>query len=194
MDWVSIVRQHVIEMSSKRGHSVSHRIDHIDRVAQYVDDIAAAYPESDKEIMAIAVLLHDAGESYDNKSEHVACSMDIARRLLGAIHYPPDRTDKVLKVIAEHSSEHIDAVMPSSLEARIVFDADKIDGVGAIGIARVFSLFGQMGKGPLEAVEWYRKKICTARGNLQTPEGRRVFAAKARYTETFLKTLERERG
>jgi uncharacterized protein len=93
-------------------------------------------------------------------------------------------------VIAEHSSEHVRTIQPSTREAKILFDADKLDGLSAIGIARVFSLFGQMGQAPFEAIEWYKRKIDVSLEHIQTEEGRRLCNARLPYVQQFLSQME----
>ncbi len=73
-----------------------------------------------------------------------------------------------------------------------MFDADKLDGLGASGIARVFALFGQRGLEPEKAIEWYEKKIEIAVKNLQTKEGKRMARKKLKYVKEFLKMFKNE--
>jgi len=105
-----------------------------------------------------------------------------------------ERAKQVLEIIAQHSTEHVETVKPTSNEAKVLFDADKLDGMGVIGIARVFALFGQMGKSPIEAIAWYRNKISLAHHHLQTEEGRRLFEARLEYVVGFLLELEYSSG
>ncbi len=83
-----------------------------------------------------------------------------------------------MQIISEHSTERL-ANWPTTIEAKILFDADKLDGLGASGIARVFALFGQKGKTLLEAVSWYLHKIELSKENMQTEEGRSMAKGKS---------------
>src|ERR1700744_1407087 len=114
--------------------------------------IAATIEGVDDEILELAVLLHDVDQPAGRKAEHVELSLRAAEEILRQADCPSDRANNVLAVIAEHSTEHIRTIKPSTSEARILFDADKIDGLAAVGIARVFSMFGQMGLPPFDAV------------------------------------------
>ncbi|HWQ18242.1 MAG TPA: hypothetical protein VN455_00570 [Methanotrichaceae archaeon] len=58
------------------------------------------------------------------------------------------------------------------MEAGILFDADKLDGLCASSISRVFALFGQRVQSPLDAVPWYLHKMELAIKDMQTAEGR----------------------
>ena len=79
---------------------------------------------------------------------------------------------------------------PKSLEAKILFDADKLDGLGASGIARVFALFGQRGLDPEKAIEWYEKKIEIALKNLQTKEAKKIARKRLAFVKKFLKMFK----
>jgi uncharacterized protein len=97
-----------------------------------------------------------------------------------------------LDLIREHSTEHISTVRPSTIEAKILFDADKLDGLGAFGILRVFMLSRQVGRSLPDAIRWYRKKIAIATPNMQTPEGRAMMENRLPLVESFLSDLESE--
>jgi uncharacterized protein len=172
--------------------SVAHRMDHLERVARNARTIMASYPAADAEILLLAVLLHDVEQPYDDKAGHVARSAGVAERLLDEIGYPSPRTAHVLQVIREHSSEHVATTPPTSIEAKILFDADKLDGLGPHGILRVFQLSQQMGRPLSESIVWYRRKIAVAGANIQTAQGREMMAAKLPLVEDFLAALERE--
>src|ERR1700759_1550035 len=134
--------------------SVAHRFDHVMRVLSNAETLAASYPDADVEILTLAVLLHDVEQPFDDKANHVAYSATVAERMLAELSYPVDRIRRVVQVIREHSTETIDVSNPPSIEARILFDADKIDGVCAFGILRVFALSQQMGRPIPESIAW----------------------------------------
>lgn len=186
------VKSEVIKRVSKSAQSVAHRFDHVERVMRNALKIAATIERVDYEILELAVLLHDVDQPVGRKAEHVALSLRAAEQILRQAGCPSDRANDVLSVIAEHSTEHVRAIKPSTDEARILFDADKLDGLGAVGIARVFSLFGQMGLPPFEAIQWYRRKIEIALEHVQTDEGRRLFLLKLPYVQQFLSEMESE--
>jgi uncharacterized protein len=170
--------------------SVAHRFDHIMRVLANAEAIAKFHPEADREILTLAVLLHDIDQPFDDKANHVAYSAMAAEKILSELAYPADRIRRVVQVIREHSTETIEVSKPTSIEARILFDADKIDGVGAFGILRVFALSQQMGRPIPESIAWYRRKIDTALAHMQTPEGRATALRRLPLVESFLADLE----
>lgn len=181
------------EVSQRLNHpeqSVAHRFDHIERVWANAKKIAATIENVDLEILELAVLLHDVEQHAGKKAEHVESSMRTAEQILRQFDCPADRIDLVLNVIAQHSTEHVETVKPSTNEAKILFDADKLDGIGAVGIARVFALFGQMDLPPFAAIAWYRGKIAISLKHVQTEEGSKLFRSNLLYVEDFLALME----
>jgi uncharacterized protein len=185
------VRDNVRTLYAADVQSVAHRMDHIERVLENTRKIADYFPEADRELLTIATLLHDVTSPFNRKEEHVELSMETARKILKEIGYPPERMERVIAIIAEHSTERLKEAL-SSVEARILFDADKIDGIGPNGIARAFALFGQRGYAPSSAIAWYRKKIETTRRNMKTDHGRKMAMERLPYVEDFLHRFEEE--
>ncbi len=186
------VKAEVIRRLNRPEQSTAHRFDHIERVMRNAQLIAATMDEVDHEILELAVLLHDIDQPPGRKAEHVELSLRAAEGILRDAGCAEDRARRVLDVMAEHSTEHVDTVQPSTTEARILFDADKLDGVGAVGVARVFSFFGQMDLPPLDAIRWYRAKMQIALENIQTEEGRRLCGSRLEYVHGFLARMEAE--
>lgn len=191
-DYCLAVRERATVLYMDSDQSVSHRMDHIARVLRHALAISAYFPGTDRELLTISVLLHDITSPFDRKQEHVRLSMETARKILDEIGYPQDRTERVVRIIAGHSTEDPKNGLLPSIEARILFDADKIDGAGPVGLARAFALFGQQGKPPGAAIEWYRRKIVTALCHMQTDPGRTMFLERLRYTAEFLEKFDAE--
>jgi uncharacterized protein len=192
VNYIEQVESRLGDHIERDEQSVAHRMDHIQRVRANARAIARHYEGVDLELLDLGALLHDVRQPYDDKKNHVAYSADLARQILLGIGYDPARIDRVVGIIEEHSTEHVEQVAPSSIEAKILFDADKLDGLGASGILRVFALFRQMGKSVEEAIPWYRRKIDIARRHMQTPEGRSIAEERLALVKTFLATLESE--
>jgi uncharacterized protein len=184
------VRARVRDLLGNERQSVAHKFDHLMRVQANAERIAKSYPEADIEILTLAVLLHDVDQPFDDKANHVAYSAAAAQTILADLSYPPARTSQVVQVIREHSTETIETSRPSSIEARILFDADKIDGLGGFGILRVFALSQQLGRSIPDSISWYRRKMNAAWKNLQTPEGREIALKRLPLVESFLADLE----
>jgi uncharacterized protein len=113
-----------------------HDFDHILRVLALVERIGAL-EGADMEILRTATLLHDASGATPGEAsrlEHHLASALVADSVLQEAGWPPDRREAVLHCIRAHRFRSTEA--PRSLEAKILFDCDKLDVLGAIGVAR----------------------------------------------------------
>lgn len=192
MNTVERVKKIVKEtVRTSKNQSVAHKWGHILRVHDNAMEIAKHYGEVDLQCLQLAALLHDIAQPYYDKKSHVASSMKKARQILNDLNVDKKTIDKVANIIREHSTEQIND-RPSSIEAKILFDADKLDGLGAIGIARVFAYCGQRGMSPEEAIQWYFSKIDIAAPNIQTSVGAKMVRKKLSYVEKFLSKLKQE--
>lgn len=185
-------------LAGKKNQSISHRIDHFGRVWKRAKSIAKKMMEDldiviDMEALEIACWIHDLNESYKGKkANHVKDSMTDGAALMRKVGCPEGLIKKVLQIISEHSSENIMA--PTSVESKILFDADKLDGLGAIGIARVFALCGQQGLSISETVKWYRAKILKAIPYMRTDIGKKLAAEGLPDVISFLDEIEKEQA
>lgn len=114
-----------------------HDFDHILRVYRLAERIGQA-EGADMEILLAAVLLHDtadaAPDSQGERPTHHLASADFARRYLTEEGWPEDRIEAVLHCIRTHRFRGTER--PQTLEARILYDCDKLDVTGAIGVLR----------------------------------------------------------
>jgi uncharacterized protein len=124
-----------------------HGFDHVLRVLHLVEMIG---PElgADAEILRAAALLHDSADAAPvegkDRTSHELTSADFARQVLLEEGWPEERIQAVQHCIRAHrfrSSE-----IPQTLEAKILFDADKLDVVGAFGVARTLGYAQQAGQ------------------------------------------------
>ena len=188
-----VIRKVQDMLSNKPNQSVAHRWDHLERVYKRAINLAEMSNKSqdiDIGVLKIAALLHDIDQPYNNKQNHVSKSVKKAEEILHEINYPTNKIQKVIKIILEHSSE--DNKQPSTLEAKILFDADKLDGLGAVGIARVFSLCGQQGLTPSQAIVWYKQKIKKAMPLMQTNVAKQIVERELAYVNSFFEKYKKE--
>ena len=93
------------------------------------------------EIVRTAVLLHDMG--LDNgRAEHEQVAAERARAVLAG--HTPEKVKAVVQAIRSHRFRS--GPPPQTLEAKCLFDADKLDAIGAVGVARVFAYAGAAGQ------------------------------------------------
>jgi len=125
-----------------------HGFDHILRVYRLAERIARA-EGADIEIVQAAVLLHDAQEQSlgenDERSTHHHRSAEFAYQVLLEKGWPEERIQAVLHCIRAHRYRD-DNEQPQTLEARVLFDADKLDAIGAVGVARAIAYAAQAGE------------------------------------------------
>lgn len=136
---------HLKEIVKKELSCSAHGIEHTERVYNLAVHIAKD-ENVDMDIIKAAALLHDIGrakEDQDNsgKSDHAVIGAEMAEKILKAIGFPEDKIGKVSECILTHRSRS--DRKQESKEAQILFDADKIDCLGAIGIARSFAWVGK---------------------------------------------------
>ena len=194
MERIEKVKQIVREiLENSAEQSLAHRWDHVQRVYTIALKIAEKYNNVDTELLQLAALLHDLDQPFNNKKEHAKLSAKKAAEVLAKVGYSRDVIEKVCKIILEHSSENeLETQRFSCLESKILFDADKIDGAGAIGIARALILFGQQGRRIDECLEWYKKKIEKTLPFLQTEEARNLALRRLKFAEEFFNKYQEE--
>jgi uncharacterized protein len=117
---------------------LAHGWEHVSRVYNLALSIAEQ-EGADRFIVGMAALMHDLGrtaqhDGNNNNAHHADLSVAVASELLQAYSVPADKQQAILHAIVAHSfSKDIE---PLTLEARVVRDADRLDGLGAIGILR----------------------------------------------------------
>lgn len=114
-----------------QGADAAHAFDHVLRVLALAERIAIA-EGADLEIVRTATLLHDIARS---EPDHHLRGAERARELLAG--WPADRVDAVCHAIEAHRFRK--GPSPATLEAACLCDADKLDAIGAIGVARAIA-------------------------------------------------------
>ena len=117
------------------GHDVSHTM----RVYRNALTIAAREKKCDMEIVSLAALLHDAD---DHKLFHTVDNAN-ARRFLTDQSVDPGKTERIINAINSVSFSQNRGKHPETPEGKIVQDADRLDAIGAVGIARTFAYGGE---------------------------------------------------
>jgi len=199
------------------GDDPVHGFDHVLRVYRIAETIAKA-EKADLEIVRTAVLLHDAEDPAqtpgsfgpDERCSHQHTSAQLAGRVLEKEGWPGERIEAVQHCIRAHRFRD-GSEPPLTLEARILFDADKLDAIGAIGVARAvayasrahqpayaqpspnFLASGQTGPGePHSAFHEYLFKLRRRKDLLFTPTARAVAEERHQFLVAFFDRLELE--
>ena len=192
--------------SNARG---SHDWDHTQRVYNLCMHIGRV-EGADLETLEIAAYLHDVGRSYEDESKGAVChaekGAEIARNLLAEYPISDERRENIIHCIRSHrfSGNH----QPESLEANVLFDADKLDAIGAVGIARAFLFAGEVGAKlhnpyiqPEDTEPYseedtghreYKLKLSRIRDRMLTAEGRRIAEERHAFMEVFFHRLTGE--
>ncbi len=124
----------------------SHDREHVYRVLYNAVDIAEGEEDVDRDVLVCACLLHDIGrpEQFEDPALcHALVGAEKAERFLLEKGYPVDFAANVAAAIRTHRYRR--ACPPESVEAKILFDADKLDAAGVMGIARTFLYKGGVG-------------------------------------------------
>lgn len=175
-----------------------HGFDHILRVLALAEYIARA-EGADVEIVRTAALLHDIARDVDDEADprdHAALAAERARAILA--DQPPERVEAVCQAIASHRFRT--GPPPQTLEARVLFDADKLDAMGATGIARAFAyagqhgqpLFDQPGDGRHSTIHEFRQKLALLRDRMTTATGQALAQERHLFMEMFFERLAAE--
>ncbi|MCQ2352917.1 MAG: HD domain-containing protein [Victivallaceae bacterium] len=143
------LEQQIFEIARKlfQESAGCHDFDHTLRVAANAEKLLAALPEADPSVVRLAALLHDCARAEEDASggkvDHAALGAVRAKKILLQANADPVLADAVASAIARH--RYRGKLLPQSLEEMIVYDADKLDSLGAIGIGRAFHFAGKFG-------------------------------------------------
>lgn len=136
------------------GNDGAHDASHLERVWRNAQALLTHHPEADALVVMAACYLHDLVNLPKNDPARAQASRRsalLARAELARLGFPPERLDAVAHAIEAHSFSA--AIAPTTLEARIVQDADRLDALGAIGLARMFYVAGSMGRSLAHAAD-----------------------------------------
>ena len=128
------------------GDRGSHDWEHTLRVYQLCRDIGPS-EGADMEVLLVAALLHDIGRRHQDNSRGSVCHAEqgaaMAAELIATLPLTDDQKSNVVHCV--HAHRYRKAPQPGTIEARVLFDADKLDAIGAVGIARAYQFAGELG-------------------------------------------------
>lgn len=111
----------------------AHDSDHIYRVLNNCLKIAREFDSVDYDVLIASALLHDIGRDGERK-KHNKIGAEMAREFLKSTDFPKEKIHDVYHAIISHSSENY--LKQKTLEAKILYDADKLEAIGVMGICR----------------------------------------------------------
>ncbi|CAB3842690.1 putative protein YedJ [Achromobacter anxifer] len=180
----------------------AHDLSHLERVWKAARGMLAHHPEADPAIVMAACYLHDLVNLPKNHPDRPRASTMAAAQAvqaLRAIGYPAARLDGVSHAIEAHS--YSANIAPRTIEARIVQDADRLDALGPVGLARMFHIGGQLGRAlahPSDPMGAHRElddgvytldhielKLVRIAGTMQTEGGRLLAASRLDWIRRF---------
>ena len=205
-DIVRKVEDYVREAVKK--HDSGHGWSHIERVLRLALHIHTCEGRGDRYVIELGALLHDIGDhkfaAHDGPAE--------IRNLLGNMGVPGETIEEVVIINENISFSKGKHTIPKSDELQIVQDADRLDAMGAIGIARAFNYGGfkgndiydphiglgirsdEVGAGRESAstIHHFYDKLLLLKGLMNTPAGRRLADERHSYMVKYLEQFFRE--
>ena len=191
----------------------AHDSEHVYRVLYMALHIAGRTKASiDDDVLIAASLLHDIGRNEqfaDPKVCHARAGGTKAKAFLLANNWSEARAEHVKRCISTHRFRGDN--IPESMEAKILFDADKLDVAGGLGIVRTLMYKGQMGeplystgadgicdgKKPDDPESFYKEyhfKLKNLYSKFYTSEARRIAKKRKKTAERFFHGLSSEVG
>ncbi|MFB9752055.1 HD domain-containing protein [Paenibacillus hodogayensis] len=194
--------------SVHEGDSSGHDWPHIDRVVRMTRRLAAS-EGADPFVCELAALLHDVADEKLNASKE--SGMDLVKNWLNGERIDTEARDHVLDIIATLSFGTGTGPMRTR-EGSVVRDADRLDAIGAIGIARTFAYAGWKGhplhepqlppretmtkeqyrNGRSTAINHFQEKLLRLRDLLETESARTIAAERHRFMEGYLEQFHKE--
>ena len=193
-----------------QSDSSGHDYQHILRVFRLANRIAETEPGADVEMAGLIAALHDVDDRKIFPESHE--NLDNARKFLLENQVSEQKTRLILNGIRQISFKGTDSVVPDILEAKIVQDADRLDAMGAIGIARAFAYGGSRGRAMYDpeqppqlnmdgetyaktqghTINHFYEKLLLLKDMMNTETGKAMAIHRHGYMEQFLEEFYRE--
>ena len=168
------------------GHDAAHTL----RVYHNAMQIAEKEPGCDRFLAALAALLHDADDHKLFQTENNAN----ARKFLEENRIPQEKIEQICEAVNAVSFSQNKDKTPPTPEGKIVQDADRLDALGAVGIARTFAFGGEHRRPLSESVQHFHEKLLLLKDRMNTKTGKALAERRHVFLESFLAELEDETG
>ena len=170
--------------SDAGGHDAEHTL----RVYRTAMALAETEPDCDKTVVALAALLHDADDYKLFQTENNAN----ARRFMAGQGVSAETAERVCAAVNAVSFSRNGARRPDTPEGRIVQDADRLDAMGAVGVARTFAYGGEHARPMDESVRHFYDKLLRLKDGMNTPAARAEAERRHAFLEAFLEQYRTE--
>jgi uncharacterized protein len=196
-------------MDMLEGQDPAHDFQHVMRVYKNAK-LIGTQEGAIMRILLPAVLLHDIvvyPKGSDNSMMSSDDSADLAEKILQRLRYSQHEINGISYCIRAHSFSK--RLIPASLEGRILQDADRLDALGAIGIARTFSVGGsekrtfynagdpfcRSGRRPDDkqwTLDHFHTKLLQLKDLMHTRTAKRIAQQRTRFVMLFIRQLQKE--
>lgn len=159
------------------GHDAEHTL----RVYHNALQIAETEARCNHLIVSLAALLHDVDDYklFDTNHNYNA------RSFLNEQHMNPESIEQICEIINGVSFSKNRGNSPETIEGKIVQDADRLDAIGAIGIARTFAYGGAHGRSIMDSIKHFDNKLLL-KNMMNTAEGKRIAQIRHDYIKAFV--------
>lgn len=180
----------------------AHDLNHLHRVWQTAQTLLQNHAEADALVVMAACYLHDLvnlPKNHPDRSRASTLAAELAVAKLREAGFPAEKLPGVAHAIEAHSFSA--GIAPTTIEAKIVQDADRLDALGAVGLARLFYTAGRLGSAlahagdPLGAarelddkayaLDHIEVKLATLPATMQTAAGRRLGEERLQWLRQF---------
>ena len=183
---IQAAREYIEELfaSNAGGHDAAHTL----RVYQNAMALANLLPDCDRGVVALAALLHDADDHklFDTKDNANT------RTFLKGQGVPREKADRICEAVNSVSFSQNRGKRPRTLEGQIVQDADRLDAIGAVGIARTFAYGGEHGRSLEESIAHFHEKLLLLKDEMNTEAARKIAERRHTFMEEFLREYSLE--
>ncbi|MBK5528248.1 HD domain-containing protein [Pseudomonas sp. TH06] len=206
IDLAAELLPHALEPSDDGAHDIAH----LQRVWHNVRTLHAE-EGGDLEVLLAATLLHDCVAIEKNsplRSQASRLAAEKASAVLAEMNWPEEKIATVAHAIEAHSFSA--NITPLTLEAKIVQDADRLDSLGMLGVARTFYVAGRMGSALYDpedpeakhrdyddkrfCLDHFQTKLLHLAEGFQTGAGQRLAQERHQRLKGFMEQFKEEIG